>query len=244
MIYEREHHLAMEHGLKNYSTGEHLHQQAERIIEKNKLIAAKSSLLVQHSNHGTPINDRWIKNERKQVVKNHSMIASKANKHIYLQVLRESQWEKDIRDAKMSAQYEPGNKYASLPALMPKPSRDVTHSFKDDNRLVTNPEVEYERHGSKAIRNSFWTADEIKLFIKRYMQYPKDFHQIAKGLKNKSTQDCVCFYYDNKKGDPRTGEFNDFRDIVDNNKIKYIAIELATANLTKIYKLKRSHARR
>ncbi|KAI3648167.1 hypothetical protein MP228_006021 [Amoeboaphelidium protococcarum] len=44
-----------------------------------------------------------------------------------------------------------------------------------------------------------WNDDEKKIFIQAYMEYPKEFGRIASFLPNKSSQDCVQYYYLNKK---------------------------------------------
>jgi hypothetical protein len=37
------------------------------------------------------------------------------------------------------------------------------------------------------------------IFLDRFLQFPKDFRRIASFLRNKSTKDCVSFYYDSKQ---------------------------------------------
>ena len=44
-----------------------------------------------------------------------------------------------------------------------------------------------------------WTDLEKCIFIDKFMQYPKDFRKIATFLRNKSTNDCVRYYYNTKK---------------------------------------------
>lgn len=44
-----------------------------------------------------------------------------------------------------------------------------------------------------------WTEEEKKIFFDRYMMYPKKFMRIATSLPNKTTADCVKFYYLTKK---------------------------------------------
>jgi hypothetical protein len=36
------------------------------------------------------------------------------------------------------------------------------------------------------------------IFIDKFVQFPKNFHKIASFLRNRTTQDCVRFYYDSK----------------------------------------------
>lgn len=43
------------------------------------------------------------------------------------------------------------------------------------------------------------------IFLDRFLQFPKDFRRIASYLKNKTTKDCVAFYYDSKQTIPYKG---------------------------------------
>uniref|UniRef100_A0A7S3KYP6 SANT domain-containing protein n=1 Tax=Amphora coffeiformis TaxID=265554 RepID=A0A7S3KYP6_9STRA len=52
-----------------------------------------------------------------------------------------------------------------------------------------------------AISNT-WSDMEKCIFLDRFMQHPKDFRKIASFLRNKTAQDCVCYYYDSKKTVP------------------------------------------
>eukprot|EP00797_Seminavis_robusta_P011774 Sro18_g012850.1 receptor corepressor 1 (2030) ;mRNA; f:77413-84071 len=47
-----------------------------------------------------------------------------------------------------------------------------------------------------------WTDMEKCIFLDRFLQHPKDFRKIASFLRNKSTKDCVAFYYDSKQTVP------------------------------------------
>ena len=47
-----------------------------------------------------------------------------------------------------------------------------------------------------------WSDIEKCIFLDRFLQHPKDFKKIASFLKNKSTRDCVAFYYDSKQSIP------------------------------------------
>ena len=50
-----------------------------------------------------------------------------------------------------------------------------------------------------------WTDMEKCIFLDRFLQFPKDFRRIASFLKNKTTKDCVAFYYDSKQTIPYKG---------------------------------------
>ena len=45
---------------------------------------------------------------------------------------------------------------------------------------------------------------EKVIFLDKFMQFPKNFSKIASFLTNRSTKDCVRFYYDSKAGKNRT----------------------------------------
>jgi len=47
-----------------------------------------------------------------------------------------------------------------------------------------------------------WTDMEKCIFLDRFLQNPKDFRKIASFLKNKSTHECIAFYYDSKQTVP------------------------------------------
>ncbi|PJF19613.1 hypothetical protein PSACC_00562 [Paramicrosporidium saccamoebae] len=47
--------------------------------------------------------------------------------------------------------------------------------------------------------NTVWTDLEQKIFIDKFLAYPKNFRKIASYLPFKKTADCVAFYYRNKK---------------------------------------------
>lgn len=36
------------------------------------------------------------------------------------------------------------------------------------------------------------------IFVDKFLQFPKNFHKIAGFLKNRTTKDCIKFYYDAK----------------------------------------------
>ena len=80
----------------------------------------------------------------------------------------------------------------------------VSHTFDDENGLVKDP---FEHYGlNKAPDN--WTEEEIAIFCRRYATHPKQFGKIAAALPNKTTPQCVLFYYRSKKK-------IDFRALVD-----------------------------
>jgi hypothetical protein len=69
------------------------------------------------------------------------------------------------------------------------------------SRRIDNPFREAEEEASTNI----WTDMEKCIFLDRFLQFPKDFRRIASFLKNKTTRDCVAFYYDSKQTIPYKG---------------------------------------
>lgn len=48
------------------------------------------------------------------------------------------------------------------------------------------------------VPETVWSEQEERLFVDRYLQFPKDFRKIAAGFPFKTTSQCVRFYYKNK----------------------------------------------
>ena len=62
--------------------------------------------------------------------------------------------------------------------------------------------VDLEEQERELARTKLWTDMEKCIFLDRFLQHPKDFRKIASFLRNKSTTDCIAFYYDSKKTVP------------------------------------------
>ena len=45
---------------------------------------------------------------------------------------------------------------------------------------------------------NIWTDMEKLIFVDKFLQFPKNFYKISKFLINKTTKDCIKFYYDSK----------------------------------------------
>jgi hypothetical protein len=69
------------------------------------------------------------------------------------------------------------------------------------SRRVHDPFQEANEEKSTSI----WSDMEKCVFLDRFLQFPKDFRRIASFLKNKTTKDCVAFYYDSKQTVPYKG---------------------------------------
>ncbi|GJJ73731.1 hypothetical protein EMPS_06089 [Entomortierella parvispora] len=84
---------------------------------------------------------------------------------------------------------------ATVPPMILDPNiREKVHYY-DMNHLVTDP-AKYYRLGAVT---DVWSEQEREIFIKRYMNYPKQFGKIAAGLEDKTASQCVLFYYREKK---------------------------------------------
>ncbi|KAJ1614709.1 MYB domain-containing protein [Cryptosporidium canis] len=57
------------------------------------------------------------------------------------------------------------------------------------NGLICDP-----RDQERNIR-AIWTISEIRMFIEKYLMYPKDFRRIASFMEHKTIKDCIDFYY-------------------------------------------------
>lgn len=62
--------------------------------------------------------------------------------------------------------------------------------FVDNNGQLAQIDPPQKRH---------WTEEEKKLFIEKYLLFPKNFGKIAQFLSNKTSGDCVAFYYAHKR---------------------------------------------
>lgn len=68
-------------------------------------------------------------------------------------------------------------------------------AYDDANARIFDPTTYYERsHESQT-----WSEDEKDIFLKAYVDTPKSFAEIAEKVPGKTVQDCVLFYYMNKK---------------------------------------------
>jgi hypothetical protein len=66
--------------------------------------------------------------------------------------------------------------------------------FLNENNLIADP-VAAERE--RKMRHA-WSNEEKRIFIKKYLLYPKQFHKIASFLENRTTADVIEFYFTHK----------------------------------------------
>ncbi|ORX89256.1 hypothetical protein K493DRAFT_358417 [Basidiobolus meristosporus CBS 931.73] len=84
---------------------------------------------------------------------------------------------------------------ATIPPMILDPNKRELAKYDNRNNLVEDPYNYY--HCDTSVDH--WTNEEREIFIKKYLLYPKQFGKIASFLKHKNPQQCVLFYYREKK---------------------------------------------
>jgi Myb-like DNA-binding domain len=93
---------------------------------------------------------------------------------------------------------------AIVPDMISVTHRGIDYLFDDTNNLIEDAADFYaQRTGIDD-----WTDEEKQTFVEQYAAYPKQFGVIAEALPNKTTAQCVSFYYLHKK------KHIDFRKVV------------------------------
>lgn len=93
---------------------------------------------------------------------------------------------------------------ATIPDMISVKNGKVDYLFDDTCHRVENPAEYYAPEAG--IHD--WTEEEKKIFLDKYAAYPKQFGIIANCLPNKTSSQCVDYYYLHKKG------LIDFRKVV------------------------------
>jgi nuclear receptor co-repressor 1 len=70
------------------------------------------------------------------------------------------------------------------------------YKYFNQNGLIKRDAAEFYKERAKM---PYWTADEKQIFIEKFTQSPKNFGYISSFLENKTTEQCVQFYYMTKK---------------------------------------------
>lgn len=73
------------------------------------------------------------------------------------------------------------------------------------NTFISKRVYDLSHEAKEEKLSNLWTDIEKCIFLDRFLQFPKDFRRIASFLKNKTTKDCVAFYYDSKQTVPYKG---------------------------------------
>ncbi|CAB4431570.1 unnamed protein product [Rhizophagus irregularis] len=86
--------------------------------------------------------------------------------------------------------------WANVPSMILDPKDRQQAKFINNNRCVSDPECFYDFNVDI---NIDWTIQEREYFYEFFKSFPKKFGKIADHLKIKSANDCVIYYYRNKK---------------------------------------------
>ena len=70
------------------------------------------------------------------------------------------------------------------------------HQYFNQNGLIKDDAAEFYKERTKM---PDWSADEKQIFIEKFTQSPKNFGFISSFLENKTTEQCIQFYYMTKK---------------------------------------------
>jgi len=98
-------------------------------------------------------------------------------------------------DDAMDPNYLSMKNAATIPDMISVTHGKVDYVFDDTNHLVENPAEYYAPH--TGIHD--WTEEEMRVFIDRFAQYPKQFGIISEALPHKTSKQCVDYYYLHKK---------------------------------------------
>ena len=115
-----------------------------------------------------------------------------------------SEYEQELVIAELAAKEEMERRIKTGRCDIPRQIAEIesytTVQFIDtqNHRLVLDPLLEEEQNKN----SNPWSNVEKCIFLDRWLQYPKNFRKIASFLRNKSTRDCVRFYYDSKMSIP------------------------------------------
>lgn len=101
-------------------------------------------------------------------------------------------------DVENDVDYNKMRKASIVPPIM-FDSWQRKHQYFNQNNLLPTDTVEgfYKQHS----RLPFWSAEEKQIFIEKFTQSPKNFGYISSFLENKTTEQCVQFYYMTKKAE-------------------------------------------
>lgn len=90
--------------------------------------------------------------------------------------------------------YRASKTTAVVPDMLPPKAR--LERYDDENDLVLDPLAFYDYGGTA---EPIWTDEERTTFVRRYLNFPKQFGKIAEGISEKTASDCVLYYYRTKK---------------------------------------------
>ena len=70
------------------------------------------------------------------------------------------------------------------------PWEGQSYAFYDMNKFVADPVAEHNAYRKRLV----WTEAEVKIFLERYAQHPREFKRISTGLPMKTVKDVIEFY--------------------------------------------------
>jgi hypothetical protein len=116
---------------------------------------------------------------------------------------------KNLSFLKDEDNYKPMTRHNKTLAVIPRmlTEDEKKYEFISRNGFVDSETVlrEYQEQRNY---ESAWTEEEKRIFMEKFALYPKNCRKIASFLPNKTTYDCVNFYYNNKL----TPEFKKLKD--------------------------------
>ncbi|KXN90299.1 Nuclear receptor corepressor 1 [Leucoagaricus sp. SymC.cos] len=95
----------------------------------------------------------------------------------------------------MDPHYLSQHNLATIPDMISVKNGQIDYLYDDTSHRVENPVDYYAPH--TGIHD--WTEEEKKVFLDKYAAYPKQFGIIADYLPNKTSSQCVDYYYLHKK---------------------------------------------
>jgi nuclear receptor co-repressor 1 len=91
--------------------------------------------------------------------------------------------------------YEKMRKSSIIPPIM-YDSWQRKHQYFNQNNFIQGDAAAFYKESSKM---PYWSPEEKQIFIEKFTQSPKNFGYISSFLENKTTEQCVQFYYMTKK---------------------------------------------
>lgn len=114
-------------------------------------------------------------------------------------VRSEAELEQILSQLREEEAQDPSRRYvrtlAPFTAMIIDKKERLKQHFLDNNGVIEDMK-EAERRRKDA---NPWVEEERRIFLEKYLQFPKRFRKIAEFLPNKTTGDVIAFYYLNKR---------------------------------------------
>ena len=113
-------------------------------------------------------------------------------------VATEAEFQEVLLSLQDTAARDPTFRASKTTAVVPDMILDEEKRLRydDENDLVSDPIAFYDYYGNAEPE---WSDEERVIFLRRYLNHPKQFGKIAEGIPNKEAGDCVLYYYRTKK---------------------------------------------